>query len=239
MEVKKNKRADLNTRSGLYFAFGLALALFLTWQALELKIDISEKEVFIPLSEEELIQEDIPITKEIKTLPPPPPAAAPDVIEIVENTEEVVETVIESTETSQDEIIEDVVEVEDVEVVEEEVIEEVPFAIIESAPVFPGCEKLSKAMQRDCFNKKIQEHVTKNFRYPPTAQELNIQGKVYVTFVIDNDGNITNIRTRGPDKSLEKEAKRIISLLPKMIPGKQRGRAVRVPYSIPINFKLA
>lgn len=239
MEVKKNKRADLNTRSGLYFAFGLALALFLTWQALELKIDISEKEVFIPLSEEELIQEDIPITKEIKTLPLPPPAAAPDVIEIVENTEEVVETVIESTETSQDEIIEDVVEVEDVEVVEEEVIEEVPFAIIESAPVFPGCEKLSKAMQRDCFNKKIQEHVTKNFRYPPTAQELNIQGKVYVTFVIDNDGNITNIRTRGPDKSLEKEAKRIISLLPKMIPGKQRGRAVRVPYSIPINFKLA
>lgn len=67
---------------------------------------------------------------------------------------------------------------------------------------------------------------------------MGIQGRVYVNFVIGKDGNISNIRMRGPDKNLENEANRIISKLPKMTPGKQRGKAVRVPFSIPITFKL-
>ena len=70
------------------------------------------------------------------------------------------------------------------------------------------------------------------------AVEMGIEGKVYVQFVIDTDGRVTQIRTRGPDKLLEAEAERIISALPRMAPGKQRGRAVKVPYSIPINFRL-
>ena len=84
----------------------------------------------------------------------------------------------------------------------------------------------------------IQKHIGKNFRYPEIAQEMGVQGRVSVMFVIQKDGSIGNVRMRGPDKNLEKEAARIISKLPKMTPGKQRGRAVRVPFSIPINFKL-
>jgi len=70
------------------------------------------------------------------------------------------------------------------------------------------------------------------------AQDMGISGKVFVLFAIDKNGNISDIRTRGPEKVLEQEAERIISLLPKMIPGKQRGKAVKVPYSVPIFFKL-
>ena len=86
--------------------------------------------------------------------------------------------------------------------------------------------------------KKINKHIRKNFRYPEIAQEMGIQGRVYVNFIISKDGSISNIRMRGPDKNLEKEAARIIGKLPKMTPGKQRGRPVRVPFSIPITFRL-
>ena len=115
---------------------------------------------------------------------------------------------------------------------------DVPFAIIEDVPLFPGCERVAKSQRRKCFQEKIQKHIIDNFRYPEIAQEMGIQGRVFVQFMIGKDGNISGVRTRGPDKNLEKEAKRIIDKLPKMTPGKQRGRAVRVPFSIPIQFKL-
>ena len=118
--------------------------------------------------------------------------------------------------------------------IEEDV--DVPFAVIENVPVFPGCENDSD--KRACFNKMMQEHISKNFRYPELAQEMGIQGRVSVMFTIQTDGSIGNVRMRSPDKNLEREATRIISKLPKMIPGRQRGRVVRVPYSIPITFKL-
>ncbi len=92
--------------------------------------------------------------------------------------------------------------------------------------------------KRACFQQKIQEHIKEHFNYPPVAVEMGIQGKVFVQFVIDVDGWIAQIRTRGPDKVLEAEAERIISALPRMVPWKQRGRPVKVPYSIPINFRL-
>mgnify|MGYP005832302291 FL=1 len=84
----------------------------------------------------------------------------------------------------------------------------------------------------------MQKHIRKNFRYPEIAQEMGVQGRVSVIFVIQKDGSIGNIRMRGPDKNLEAEAMRIIKKLPKMTPGKQRGRPVKVPFSIPITFKL-
>ena len=153
-------------------------------------------------------------------------------IEVVEDEEEVEETVIESTETDEEEIIE-IVEVEEVE---EDI--DVPFAVIEDVPIFPGCEGVKKSERRNCFQEKMNRHIRKNFRYPEIAQEMGIQGRVYVQFVIAKDGNITGVRMRGPDKNLEKEAARIIGKLPKMTPGKQRGRPVRVPFSIPITFRL-
>ena len=157
-----------------------------------------------------------------------------EMLDVNEDDEEVEESIIESTETDNDEII----EVDDVSIEEDDLDVDVPFAVIEDVPIFPGCENVSKDKRRDCFQEKINKHIKRNFRYPEVAMELGIQGRVFVTFIIDKDGSITNILMRGPDKNLEKEARRIISVLPKMTPGKQRGRAVRVPFSIPINFRL-
>ena len=233
MQPKKNPKADLNKNRNLYFVMGLTIVTFITWQAIESKT--YEKTFdYEALNVEDDDDEDIPITEQIKTPPPPPPPPpAPEVIEVVEDEEEVEETVIESTETDQDEIIIEEIEVED----EFEDID-VPFAVIEDVPIFPGCESVAKSQRRACFQEQMNKHIRKNFRYPDIAQEMGIQGRVYVNFIIAKDGSITNIRMRGPDKNLENEAARIIGRLPKMTPGKQRGRAVRVPFSIPITFRL-
>ncbi len=231
MQKKKNPKADLRKYSGLFLAAGLCLILFISWQAIEFK-SYERQYDLESLNVEDDDDEEIPITEQIKTPPPPPPPPAPEIIEVVEDEEEIEETIIESTETDQEEVV------EEVEVLEEEVDVDVPFAIIEDVPLFPGCERVPKSDRRKCFQEQIQKHISKNFRYPEIAQEMGIQGRVFVQFMIGKDGNISGIRTRGPDKNLEKEASRIISKLPRMTPGKQRGRPVRVPFSIPITFRL-
>ena len=233
MQPKKNPKADLSQNSSLYFVAGLAFILLVSWQAIEWKTYEKSMYGYEALNVEDDDDEDVPITEQIKTPPPPPPPPpAPEVIEVVEDEEEVEETVIESTETDEEEII-DIVEVEEVE---EDI--DVPFAVIEDVPIFPGCERVKKSERRTCFQEKMNRHIRKNFRYPEIAQEMGIQGRVYVQFVIAKDGSITGVRMRGPDKNLEKEAARIIGKLPRMTPGKQRGRPVRVPFSIPITFRL-
>jgi len=233
MQLKKNPKADLTKNSSLYFAIGLASVLLFSWVAIEWKTYEKSAFDYEALNVDDEDDEEVPITEQIKTPPPPPPPPpAPEVIEIVEDEEDIEETVIESTETDQEEIVEIVDVVDDFEDVD------VPFAVIEDVPLFPGCEKVAKSERRKCFQEQINKHIRKNFRYPEIAQEMGIQGRVYVNFIISKDGSITNIRMRGPDKNLEKEAKRIISKLPKMTPGKQRGRPVRVPFSIPISFRL-
>ena len=236
MEPKKNPKVDLTKNSSLYFAIGLAAVLFISWQAIEWKTYDKSGYGYEALNVEDEDDEEVPITEQLKTPPPPPPPPppAPEVIEIVEDEEEVEETVIESTETDQEEIV----EIEDIEVEDDFEDVDVPFAVIEDVPIYPGCERVAKSERRNCFQDKINKHIRKNFRYPEIAQEMGIQGRVYVNFIIAKDGSITNVRMRGPDKNLEKEAARIISRLPKMTPGKQRGRPVRVPFSIPITFRL-
>lgn len=233
MELKKSPKADLRRNSSLYFVLGLVVVMLLVYVAFEWKTYDEANNYDISMDVEELLDEEVPMTEQLKTPPPPPPPAAPEVIEVVEDEEEVEETVIESTETSQET---EIVEIEDIEVEEVEEDIDVPFAVIEDVPVFPGCEKASD--KRACFNEKMQDHIRKNFRYPEIAQEMGIQGRVSVLFTIQKDGSIGNIRMRGPDRNLEAEAQRIISKLPKMTPGRQRGRPVRVPFSIPIMFKL-
>jgi protein TonB len=238
MQPKKNEKADLSKNSSLYFVIGLSLILLISWQAIEWKTYDKNLYGYEALDVEEDDDEEIPITEQLKTPPPPPPPPptpppAPEVIEVVEDEEEVEETVIESTETNEDEIV------EVVEVIEEEFEDvDVPFAVIEDVPIFPGCEKVAKSERRNCFQEQMNKHIRKNFRYPEIAQEMGIQGRVYINFIIAKDGSISNIRMRGPDKNLEAEAQRIISKLPQMTPGKQRGRPVRVPFSIPITFRL-
>lgn len=233
MQLKKNPEADLNKNRNLYFVIGLTLVLGVTWASVEYKsyerkIDLTNGDMLVD------DEEDVPITEQLKTPPPPPPPPppAPEVIEIVEDEEEVEETVIESTESDEEMVIEDIVVEDDFDDID------VPFAVIEDVPIFPGCESVAKSQRRACFQEQMNNHIRKNFRYPDIAQEMGIQGRVYVNFIISKDGTITNIRMRGPDKNLENEAARIIGRLPKMTPGRQRGRAVRVPFSIPITFRL-
>jgi len=236
MEPKKNPKADVSRNGSIYFAVGLALMLFLTYSFLNYKtydksdIDIGK------LNLDDELDEEIPIIEQIiPPPPPPPPPAAPEVIEVVEDEEEVEETVIESTETDQEEEI----EVEEIEV--EEVYEdvEVPFAVIENVPEYPGCERGTNAEKRKCMSDKIAKFVQRKFN-TDLAGDLGLSGRqrISVIFKIDKNGNVTGVRSRAPHPRLEKEAARVINMLPKMKPGRQRGKAVTVPYSLPITFQV-
>lgn len=240
MKPKKNPNVAVGRNSSLYFAIGLNVMLLVTYLTLDYKTFEKSNSVIEKVYMEDLFEEDIPITDLNMPPPPPPPVlTAPETITIVEDTKEIEETVIESTETSQDEKIEErIVDVSEVEV--EDVAEDVsvPFSVVEKVPVFPGCSGSTNDDLKACFSKKINNHIVKNFKYPQAALELEIYGKVYVLFTIDKNGNVTNIKSRGPDRMLENEAERIISLLPQMKPGLQRGNPVSVPYSIPINFQI-
>jgi len=118
--------------------------------------------------------------------------------------------------------------------------EKVIITITEEDPIFPGCEDVNPKERKNCFSQKISEHIKKNFNYPKEAKKNRITGKVIASFIINKEGEIKSITTKGPEngKILEEEARRIISLLPKMKPGTQRGEPVNVRYSIPINFSL-
>ncbi|GAL62904.1 energy transducer TonB [Algibacter lectus] len=237
MEPKKNPKANVGRNSSLYFAIGLALMLFLTNYAINFKTYDDVITDIGVVSMDEIEEEEIPITNLMQTPPPPPPPpAAPDVIEIVEDEVEIEETIIESTEVDQET---EIVEVEEVEVVEVEEDIEVPFAVIENVPVFPGCEKGNNAAKKACMSEKIQKFVTKKFN-TELASELGLSGRqrINVIFKIDKTGNVVGVRSRAPHPGLEKEAARVINMLPKMKPGMQRGKAVTVPYSLPIVFQV-
>lgn len=232
MELKKNPKKDLNRNSGVYFVMGLFLVLMLTFVALEWKTFFEMKDYETSIHIREELTENIDLFK-VEMPPPPKPITTPPVIEIVPDEEEVIETIIEAIEPDQDT---EVVKMEDVnfEEVEEEV--NVIWTTIEEVPVFPGCE--NEKDKRACFQTMMNKHIEKVFRYPEMAQEMGIQGKVYTQFTIQKDGSIGDVKLRGPDKILETEAQRIIDKLPKMKPGKQRDRNVKVAFTIPITFKL-
>jgi protein TonB len=237
MEAKKNPKANLETRKGLFMQIGLILSLLFVWGVLEYK---SYDHTVKSLGEEQVILEDeeiIPVTERQQQKPPPPPPPPPQeqIVVVKDDVELEEELQIESTETDEEEAI----EIEDVAVEEEE--EEVfNFQVVESQPVFPGCEKEpTKQAKYMCFQKSIMRHVKKNFKYPEIAKEMGIQGRVIVQFVIAKDGKIKDAKVlRGVDKNLDKEALRIVSKIPSMSPAKQRGKAVPVSFMLPITFKL-
>lgn len=238
MKAKKNPQLEIGRNSGIYFAIGLNLMLLLSWSALEYKT-YEQDEVDIGIVDmQSQFEEEIPIINADVPPPPPPPAVVSESVQVVEDTEEIEETIIESTEITQETAIADPVEVSEIIVEEVEEDVQVAFAIIEDVPVFPGCEGLSREETKNCFQKKMQEHVVKHFTYPQTALDMGLQGRVSVLFIIDSKGYITGIRSRGPDKILEQEAERIVNKLPQMKPGMQRGKPVKVAYAIPIFFKL-
>ncbi len=240
MEPKKNPKSDVSRNSSIYFAVGLALMLGVTYLSINYKtydkIDIAQD----TLNLDDDLEEEVPITEQLITPPPPPPPppAAPEIIEVVEDEEEVEETVIESTETEMDT---EIVEVEEVEVEEVEEDIEVPFSVIENVPVFPGCEnEKGNAAKKKCMSEKVSKLVNKKFN-ADLASDLGLppgQKRIFVSFKIDKNGNVVKVGARGPHPGLENEAKRVIGLLPKMKPGMQRGKAVVVPYSLPIVFQV-
>ena len=253
MEVKKNVNIDLSKNSLVYFQIGLITMLFASYQALEWKfvdrkITLTQ-ELFIETDYD--LESDVPITMVTKLPPPPlptsvstPPPVVQDVFDVVEDTADIEEAVISSTESSQDQVIttnEKFVAVSDIgDVEEEEIIENIPFTVIENVPLYPGCEKVKGNNARKlCTSNKIRDFVNKKFNSGLGAQ-LGLSGvhKVYVSFKIDTKGHVTDILTRGAHPKLEKEAERVLKLIPKMTPGTQRKKPVTVLYSLPIIFEV-
>ena len=116
--------------------------------------------------------------------------------------------------------------------------EDIPFAVVEEKPMFEECRGVATSKQFSCFKKCLDKYAALHFRFPEEYTEACVQGKVIVSFLIKTDGCIEIIRTRGPDKLLEREAQRIIEALPRLIPGRQGGKPVSVTFAYPIYFRL-
>ncbi|MCT4664137.1 MAG: TonB family protein [Flavobacteriales bacterium] len=237
MIEKKNPKKDLENKRLTFVLIGLVIALLVSYSAINYKVyEKSESAGLGELVVEQIDDEEVTVTQEQKTPPPPPPPPPPPVVVVVDDKVEIKEEAIfQDAETDEEEEIEIVEEEEEVET--DEVFN---FAVVEDKPVFPGCEKeKTKAEKSKCFNMSVMKHVRKVFKYPKLAKQMGTQEKVYVEFVIGKSGKIESTRIlRGKDKHLKAEAIRIVKSLPKMKPAKQRGKAVKMKYTLPINFKL-
>lgn len=226
MEVKKTPKADLESKKTVFLQIGLVVVLSLVlvafeWTSTDVNVDFSLQDEDIEVEEE-----IIPITRqeEVKPPPPPPPPAVADILNIVEDDAELDEELeIMDTEMSQDDIVDFSKMVFEEETRDEGEI----FMIVEEMPEFPG------------GTEALQKYLAQSVVYPVVAQENGIQGRVYIQFVINQNGEVTNATIlRGVDPSLDREALRVVEAMPKWKPGKQRNSPVRVSYIVPINFLL-
>jgi periplasmic protein TonB len=236
MEIKKNPKSNLENFSKIFIQIGLVLTMFVVYIAIEYKTyDKTYGDLGVVNMNAEM-EEEIPITERVEPVKPKtPPPPTPEKIEVVEDEKEIEETVIESTETDETEAIEveEIVEVAE----EEEVIEDVSFMIIEDVPVFPGC-KGNKAELKKCFSEKVQKHFSRKFD-ADLPNELGLspgRKRVFIAFKIDKNGNIVNIQARAPHPKIKSEVVSVMNKLPKMKPGRQRGKPVGVKYSIPFTL---
>ncbi|NLB93102.1 MAG: energy transducer TonB, partial [Bacteroidales bacterium] len=204
------------------------IALGAIFAAFEYKTHTKKADSLGQIQAMDVEDEIIPITREQEQQPPPPPPP-PQVVEvlnIVDDDVEIKDELIIDTEVTKDMII-DVAPVVSTVAKEEEEEETQVFFIVEDMPEFPGGEAA------------LRQFIANEIKYPVIAQENGIQGRVYVTFVVNTDGSIADAKiARGVDPSLDKEALRVVSTLPRWKPGMQRGKAVRVSYTVPINFVL-
>jgi len=241
IDNKKNPKAVIENYSKIFFQIGLVLTLVIINFMMEYKtydVDNSNGLGVVNMTEE--IKEDIPII--IQQVLPPLPPTAPVIMEqikVVEDDIKIEESIIESTETDEKTAVfksnTEIVEVRE----KEEIVEDIPFVLIEDVPVFPGC-KGNNAELKKCFSNKIAAFFGKNFD-PALTQELGLspgKKKIYVVFKINNKGKIGTVNARAPHPLLEKEVTRIISSLPEMKPGRQRGMPVTVTYSLPITIMV-
>lgn len=223
MELKKNPDLDLTKKSGLYLNIGLVISLGLSLLAFEYKSydDGSLMELSAVNDDFEEMTE-IPPTEQPP--PPPPKIQQPEIIEVPDE-----EEIEEEIEVDLDVEITEETEIEDAifeEPAEEEIADEV-FTIVENQPVPSG--------GINGFNRFVQQ----NLKYPKQAHRMGIEGKVFVQFIVQKDGSISDVKViRGIGAGCDEEAIRVIQKSPKWTPGKQRGRAVRVRMVLPITFRL-
>ena len=224
MQIKKSQQASLEDKKIVYVLMGFIFVLSLCYIALEW----TEKEVtkYEVVDEDFLIEDEVEIQQTTQETPPPPPPPVVQEVEVLNVVEDDVET--ESIEISTEDNKEEVVIAAPVEAPEEEEEEEVVFVVVESMPEFPGGQQA------------LFKYLGDNVKYPVIAQENGIQGRVICQFVVNKDGSIVDIEVvrSGGDPSLDKEAVRVIKSMPKWKPGKQRGKPVRVKFTLPVNFKL-
>lgn len=227
MELKKNPKADLENRRGLYLEIGLVVILVAALVAFNVKsYDREEKEQIERVATDE--QEEIIIQTQQEELPPPPPPEQPEVtteFEVVEDEAEIKNELVVNAEVTDDTKN---IEITPVKIEEEEEEEDVQiFTVVENDPEFPGGMEALYKYLRD------------NIKYPQLARDNNITGKVYVTFVVERDGSIANPRVlKDIGGGCGAEAIRVVKSMPKWSPGKQRGKAVRVQFNLPVSFNL-
>jgi protein TonB len=225
MEEKKSPKANLENKKLMFIQIGMIISLLVAWLAFEHK-SYDKREIDPSLLNREVVidEEMVEITKQEEQKPQPVEVPKQTTqLEIVNDDVETEDIEI-NADVQQDEVIEEYVAPE---VVEEEVVEQEIFQIVEEMPSFPGGEG------------KLLEYVATHIKYPQIARETGIQGRVFVGFVVEPDGSISNVKLlRGIGGGCDEEAMRVIKSLPKWKPGKQRGKAVRVSYQIPVLFKL-
>jgi len=226
MDLKKSPNASLEDKKFLYLIMGLVMVLSLFYIGLEWTK--SEVTVYEDVAGAALAEEEIEIIQTAPELPPPPPPPAPEIVEIlnvVENDVQVAEVEI-NTEDDKDKGVEVVGPVSTGPAIVEE-DDNVVFQVVETMPSFPGGDAA------------LMKYLGDNVKYPVIAQENGIQGRVICQFVVNRDGSIVDVEVvRSVDPSLDKEAIRVIKSMPNWAPGKQRGKAVRVKYTLPVNFRL-
>jgi len=223
MQLKKNPNASLEDKKFTYVLLGFVFVLSVCYVALEW----TEKEVtkYEVADTEFAFEEEIDIQQTSQETPPPPPPPAVQEVEVLNVVEDDVETQEIEINTEDDKT--EVVIQAPVEIKEEEEEDNVVFVIVENKPEFPGGDQA------------LMKYIAENIKYPVIAQENGIQGRVICQFVVNKDGSIVDINVvRSVDPSLDKEAIRVIKSMPKWKPGKQRGKAVRVKFTLPIVFRL-
>lgn len=223
MEAKKTPKADLENKKRIFLQIGIAVALLAVFVAFEWRTYERPEYDLGTLEMDFIEEEDIPITRQETPPPPPPPEPSTELV-IVDDDVEIDEEFTIDVEAT---VFTQVQEYTPVFVQEEEIEEDVIFTVVEDQPSFPGGEEA-----------RIK-YLTDNLRYPQMAREAGIQGTVFVTFVVERDGSVTDVRVlRGIGGGCDEEAVRVVRNMPRWQPGRQRGQPVRVQFNMPIRFVL-
>jgi protein TonB len=226
-EVKKSPKANIDALKLTSILMGMVVGISVLFFAFEWSSKTKKLDESI-IVQDVLAEEEIEITRRDPAPPPPPPPPAPETPEIIQVVEEKVETRIEinTEDDASKRQMETFVPPPPPKPKVEEVTEEI-FVVVEEQPEFPG------------GNAAMMKFLSDNIKYPVIAQENGIQGRVITNFVVERDGSITDVQVvRGVDPSFDKEAVRVIQSMPKWKPGKQRGSAVRVRFTLPVVFRL-